>query len=505
MPSRPACIAASASRSARPTPSWAQEMDSPRGRIVLMKQALEGSLAWEAAQPHIDRCLGCLACEPACPSGVPYRDLISPFRALAASKFHRSRDRQAAPTGWPRRRSPIPRASGWPCGLREWAAPCARWCRAPCSRCSTSRRPACRPRKPGRASHPRAASAAPAWPCSPAAPSRCSIRTSTPPPLKCSPATASRSSSPAAKAAAAAWPGIPAIGMPRATSRAATSTPSPPTWTPSSPTPPAAAPPCTNTTSSCAAPPTRPARTPSASGWWTSLSSWRAWVCANSPPARPPATHRLPRRLPPRPGPERPPRAARPAARHSRRAVVGAARRAPLLRQRRLLQPGPARDRLRARREEGPGGPGHRRGSPRHRQHRLPHPAPRALRQARLEPPRPSHHPGPARRLQPGSRKQERPVKNTASAQEGQRTTRSARGHLDCLVRAGRADFTPRRCSSSCRASRWDLWWGCIRVPGSPDNPSPRSPCRSPGNSVPACHRTDGGPDCPPCGSARCI
>ena len=39
-----------------------QEMDSPRGRIVLMKQVLEGTLSWEAAQPHIDRCLGCLAC-----------------------------------------------------------------------------------------------------------------------------------------------------------------------------------------------------------------------------------------------------------------------------------------------------------------------------------------------------------------------------------------------------------------------------------------------------------
>src|SRR5436190_15688391 len=60
-----------------------QEMDTPRGRIVLMKQVLEGALPWTAAQPHIDRCLGCLACEPACPSGVPYRDLLSPFRALA--------------------------------------------------------------------------------------------------------------------------------------------------------------------------------------------------------------------------------------------------------------------------------------------------------------------------------------------------------------------------------------------------------------------------------------
>ncbi len=67
-----------------------QEMDTPRGRIVLMKQVLEGGLPWAAAQPHVDRCLGCLACEPACPSGVPYRDLISPFRALAQEKFTRT-------------------------------------------------------------------------------------------------------------------------------------------------------------------------------------------------------------------------------------------------------------------------------------------------------------------------------------------------------------------------------------------------------------------------------
>src|SRR5438270_7016967 len=67
-----------------------QEMDTPRGRIVLMKQVLEGGLPWEAAQVHVDRCLGCLACEPACPSGVPYRDLISPFRAVARTRFKRS-------------------------------------------------------------------------------------------------------------------------------------------------------------------------------------------------------------------------------------------------------------------------------------------------------------------------------------------------------------------------------------------------------------------------------
>ncbi|OHE80645.1 MAG: 2-hydroxy-acid oxidase [Verrucomicrobia bacterium RIFCSPLOWO2_12_FULL_64_8] len=65
------------------------EMYSPRGRIVLMKEVLEGQLEWSDAQPHIDRCLGCLACEPACPSGVPYRDLISPFRATAGNRFKR--------------------------------------------------------------------------------------------------------------------------------------------------------------------------------------------------------------------------------------------------------------------------------------------------------------------------------------------------------------------------------------------------------------------------------
>jgi glycolate oxidase iron-sulfur subunit len=64
-----------------------QEMDTPRGRIVLMKRVLEETLPWEAAQPHVDRCLGCLACEPACPSGVQYRDLINPFRALARSRL----------------------------------------------------------------------------------------------------------------------------------------------------------------------------------------------------------------------------------------------------------------------------------------------------------------------------------------------------------------------------------------------------------------------------------
>ncbi|HEY1108222.1 MAG TPA: glycolate oxidase subunit GlcF [Opitutaceae bacterium] len=67
-----------------------QEMDTPRGRIMLMKQVLEGAIPAESAREHIDRCLGCLACEPACPSGVPYRDLISPYRAQVQEKLPRS-------------------------------------------------------------------------------------------------------------------------------------------------------------------------------------------------------------------------------------------------------------------------------------------------------------------------------------------------------------------------------------------------------------------------------
>ena len=66
-----------------------EEMDSPRGRITLMKQVLEGTLPLENALPYLDACLGCLACETACPSGVEYRELISPFRAIS----ERQRDR----------------------------------------------------------------------------------------------------------------------------------------------------------------------------------------------------------------------------------------------------------------------------------------------------------------------------------------------------------------------------------------------------------------------------
>ncbi len=60
-----------------------EEMDSPRGRIFLMKSALEGGLTVAETLPFVDRCLACLGCVTACPSGVPYGELISAYRAHA--------------------------------------------------------------------------------------------------------------------------------------------------------------------------------------------------------------------------------------------------------------------------------------------------------------------------------------------------------------------------------------------------------------------------------------
>jgi glycolate oxidase iron-sulfur subunit len=62
------------------------ENDSPRGRLHLMKAVVEGRLdaGSDAFQTHIDRCLGCRACEPVCPSGVEYGTLLELARETAA-------------------------------------------------------------------------------------------------------------------------------------------------------------------------------------------------------------------------------------------------------------------------------------------------------------------------------------------------------------------------------------------------------------------------------------
>ena len=58
------------------------EGDSPRGRISLIQAWVGVDIASRASQIHLDRCLGCLACESACPSGVRYGELIDGIRAL---------------------------------------------------------------------------------------------------------------------------------------------------------------------------------------------------------------------------------------------------------------------------------------------------------------------------------------------------------------------------------------------------------------------------------------
>jgi glycolate oxidase iron-sulfur subunit len=62
---------------------WGEEMDSPRGRIHLMTQILDGAEGTPAAAAHLDRCLGCMACVTACPSGVRYDRLIEAARGWA--------------------------------------------------------------------------------------------------------------------------------------------------------------------------------------------------------------------------------------------------------------------------------------------------------------------------------------------------------------------------------------------------------------------------------------
>jgi len=70
---------------------WGEEMDSPRGRIQLMDMVErdEAPVAGAVAT-HLDRCLGCLACVPACPSGVRYDLLIERARAVRRERAPRS-------------------------------------------------------------------------------------------------------------------------------------------------------------------------------------------------------------------------------------------------------------------------------------------------------------------------------------------------------------------------------------------------------------------------------
>jgi glycolate oxidase iron-sulfur subunit len=70
---------------------WGEEMDSPRGRIYLMKSGLEGRVGLTPSfVEHFDACLGCMGCVTACPSGVQYAPLIEATRAQIERRHPRS-------------------------------------------------------------------------------------------------------------------------------------------------------------------------------------------------------------------------------------------------------------------------------------------------------------------------------------------------------------------------------------------------------------------------------
>ena len=69
---------------------WGEEMDSPRGRIYLMRGAVDGRLdLTPSLVKHFDACLGCVACVTACPSGVHYGPLIETARAQVEQRYAR--------------------------------------------------------------------------------------------------------------------------------------------------------------------------------------------------------------------------------------------------------------------------------------------------------------------------------------------------------------------------------------------------------------------------------
>jgi glycolate oxidase iron-sulfur subunit len=69
---------------------WGEEMDSPRGRIYLMGEGHDGEPLSDAMVTHFDRCLGCMACLTACPSGVQYDRLIEATRAQVERRHQRT-------------------------------------------------------------------------------------------------------------------------------------------------------------------------------------------------------------------------------------------------------------------------------------------------------------------------------------------------------------------------------------------------------------------------------
>ena len=116
-----ACVHCGFCLPACPTYSlWGEEMDSPRGRIQLIGMVEDGEVELDASVAlHLDRCLGCLACVPACPSGVRYDQLIERARVQRREQAPRSLRSRAVERALfavvPRPR--LLRALSWPLAL----------------------------------------------------------------------------------------------------------------------------------------------------------------------------------------------------------------------------------------------------------------------------------------------------------------------------------------------------------------------------------------------------
>jgi glycolate oxidase iron-sulfur subunit len=100
-----------------------EEMDSPRGRVYLMRAAAEGRAELTPGLArHLDLCLGCRACETACPSGVPFGQLLEATRAQLHRKRVRSPESAHATLEWALSIFPHPDRLGallWPLRLYQ--------------------------------------------------------------------------------------------------------------------------------------------------------------------------------------------------------------------------------------------------------------------------------------------------------------------------------------------------------------------------------------------------
>ena len=181
---------------------WHEEMDSPRGRIWLMAGLVDGTIELtDTVAEHFDRCLGCMACVPACPSGVKYDRLIELTRDYV-EEHHRALGRRTAAARADLRRLPAPptppRRARAPPSAGARPVPAAGRPRAAVARA----RPGRREHLPGRGPARRR--------CSPAASRASSSARSTPRRPACSPPTATRCTCRGRRAAAARCTRTPA-------------------------------------------------------------------------------------------------------------------------------------------------------------------------------------------------------------------------------------------------------------------------------------------------------